>query len=74
MNKIIKKADTADIEQTRLALKDIELDIKKWERIYYQIAGVDGVEIISYQMHEKIVELESLQFILKGHLARMGGR
>ena len=74
MNKIIKKGNLSDIDKTRRALEDIRLDIEKWERIYYQIADVDGVDIISYQMHEKIVELESLQFILKGHLARMGGR
>ena len=72
MNKPIIK--NPDIDKTRRALDDIRLDIEKWERIYHQLSKVDGVEIILYTTHEKIVELEHLQFILKSHLNKMGGR
>ena len=62
----------SNIDNTRRALQDIKQDIEKWERIYKQLISIDGIDVMVYQTHEKITELESLQFILKSHLSKMG--
>ena len=64
----------SNIDNTRRALQDIKQDIEKWERIYKQLISIDGIDVMVYQTHEKITELESLQFILKSHLSKMGGK
>ena len=64
----------SNIDNTRRALQDIKQDIEKWERIYHQLLRIDGIDVMVYQTHEKITELESLQFILKSHLSKMSGK
>ena len=64
----------SNIDNTRRALQDIKQDIEKWERIYRQLMLIDGIDVMVYQTHEKITELESLQFILKSQLSKMGGK
>ena len=62
------------IDNTRRALQDIKGDIEKWERIYRQLMLIDGIDVMVYQTLEKITELESLQFILKSQLSKIGGK
>ena len=64
----------SNIDNTRRALQDIKQDIEKWERIYHQLLKIDGIDVMVYQTHEKVTELESLQFILKSQLSKMGGK
>ena len=65
---------TKNISNIERALQDIKGDIEKWERIYHQLLKIDGIDVMVYQTHEKIIELESLQFILKSHLSKMDGK
>ena len=65
---------TKNLSNIERALQDIKADIEKWERIYRQLMLIDGIDVMVYQTHERITELESLQFILKSHLSKMGGK
>ena len=65
---------TKNISNIERALQDIKGDIEKWERIYHQLLKIDGIYVMVYQTHEKVTELESLQFILKSHLSKMSGK
>ena len=65
---------TKNLSNIERALQDIKGDIEKWERIYRQLMLIDGIDVMVYQTHEKITELESLQFILKSQLSKMGGK
>ena len=65
---------TKNLPNIERALQDIKGDIEKWERIYKQLILIDGIDVTTYQTHEKITELESLQFILKSQLSKMGGK
>ena len=65
---------TKNLSNIERALQDIKADIEKWERIYHQLLKIDGIDVMVYQTHEKITELESLQFILKSQLSKMGGK
>ena len=62
------------ISNIERALQDIKGDIEKWERIYKQLISIDGIDVMIYQTHEKVTELESLQFILKSQLSKMSGK
>jgi len=64
----------SDIDKTKRSLNDITQDIEKWERIHLQLLKIEDIEVIKYRVHEKILDLESIQFILKSHLRKMGGR
>ena len=65
---------TKNLSNIERALQDIKGDIEKWERIYKQRISIDGIDVMVYQTHEKVTELESLQFILKSQLSKMGGK
>ena len=65
---------TKNLSNIERALQDIKGDIEKWERIYKQLISIDGIDVMVYQTHEKVTELESLQFILKSQLSKMGGK
>ena len=69
-----KAKPRSNLSNIERALQDIKGDIEKWERIYKQLISIDGIDVMVYQTHEKITELESLQFILKSQLSKMGGK
>ena len=64
----------SDIDKTKRSLNDITQDIEKWERIHQQLLKIENIDVIKYRVHEKVLDLESIQFILKSHLRKMGGR
>ena len=66
-----KSSPLSDIDNTRRAIDDLKLDVKKWERIYKQILKIEGEEAKAYTIKDKITISQNLIDTLTKHLIEL---
>ena len=68
------KQKSARLEDTRFAINELKEDLKKQERVYKLLIHIEHTDVLTYKIHDKILYIESLIFILQSSLKDMGGK
>ena len=68
------KQKSARLEETRFAINELKEDLKKQERVYKLLINIEHTDILAYRIHDTILYIEGLIFILQSSLKDMGGK